>query len=151
MTVASPTDPTEIAKGGLWGGTFDSIDVDPNTRAQLLDILWTTTAGGSIPATRIPYAFPTQASGYTDVPGGYPSPALLVGFAELSPDQKTAVRFTFDLVSSYTSSRSSKLPPAMPSTRPFASPTTARAARRRTPFRTTDARRAMRTSAATPQ
>ena len=36
------------------------------------------------------------------MPGGYPSPALLVGFAELSPAQKTAVRFTFDLVSSYT-------------------------------------------------
>jgi len=100
MAVAPPTDPTEIAKGGLWSGPFKSFDVDPNTRAQLLDIRWTTTDGGSVPATRIPYAFPTHESDYTDVPGGYPSPKLLVGFAELSPEQKTAVRFTFDLVSS---------------------------------------------------
>ena len=102
MTVPPPTDPTEIAKGGLWGGTFNSIGVDPNTRALLLDLLWVTTDGGSIPATRIPYSFPTQATDYTDVPGGYPSPNLLVGFSEVSPEQKTAVRFTFDLVSSYT-------------------------------------------------
>src|SRR3954462_13243923 len=102
MTVPPPTDPTEIAKGGLWGGTFNSIDVDPNTRALLLDIRWTTTDGGSVPATRIPYSFPTQAANYTDVPGGYPSPGLLVGFSEVSPEQTTAVRFTFDLVSSYT-------------------------------------------------
>ena len=102
MTVPPPTDPTDIAKGGLWSGLFNSIDVDPNTRAQLYDVRWTTTDGGSIPATRIPYSFPTQAADYTDAPGGYPSPGLLVGFAELSSDQKTAVRFTFDLVSSYT-------------------------------------------------
>jgi serralysin len=102
MTVPPPTDPTEIAKGGLWGGTFNSIGVDLNTRALLLDILWVTTDGGSIPATRIPYSFPTQVTDYTDVPGGYPSPNLLVGFSEVSPEQKTAVRFTFDLVSSYT-------------------------------------------------
>ena len=102
MTVAPPTDPTEIAKGGLWSGPFKSFDVDPNTRALLLDIRWTTADGGSIAATRIPYAFPTQASDYTDVPGGYPSPKLLNGFAELTQAQKTAVHFTFDLVSSYT-------------------------------------------------
>jgi Domain of unknown function (DUF4114)/RTX calcium-binding nonapeptide repeat (4 copies) len=102
MTVPPPTGPTDIAKGGLWSGLFNSIDVDPNTRAQLYDVRWTTTDGGSIPATRIPYSFPTQAADYTDAPGGYPSPGLLVGFAELSSDQKTAVRFTFDLVSSYT-------------------------------------------------
>ena len=98
MTVAPPTDPTEIAKGGLWSGSFKSFDVDPNTRALLLDIRWTTTDGGEIPATRIPFAFPTQASDYTDVPGGYPSPKLLNGFAELTQAQKTAVHFTFDLV-----------------------------------------------------
>ena len=31
MTVAPPTDPTEIAKGGLGSGAFKSFDVDPNT------------------------------------------------------------------------------------------------------------------------
>jgi hypothetical protein len=103
MTVAPPpTDPEDIAKGGLWSGPFNLIGVDPNTRAQLIDVRWTTTNGGSIPATSIPYAFPTQASDFTDVPEGYPAPSLLVGFAELTPEQKTAVRFSFDLVSSYT-------------------------------------------------
>jgi uncharacterized protein DUF4114/hemolysin type calcium-binding protein len=102
MVIAPPTDPMEIAKGGLWSGPFNSSGVDPNTRAQLLDLRWTTTDGGSIAATRIPYAFPTEATDYTDVPGGYPSPGLLNGFAEVSAEQKTAVRFTFDLISSYT-------------------------------------------------
>jgi len=92
----------EITKGGLWSGPFNSNGVDPNTRAQLLDLRWTTTDNGSIFATRIPYAFPTEATDYTVVPGGYPSPSLLVGFEEVSAAQKTAVRFTFDLVSSYT-------------------------------------------------
>jgi len=67
MSVAPPpTDPMEIAKGGLWSGPFNSIDVDPNTRALLLDLRWTTTDGGSVPASRIPYAFPTQTSDFTE-------------------------------------------------------------------------------------
>ena len=103
MTVApDPSDPAEIAKGGLWSGPFNSSGFDPNTRALLLDLRWATADGGPVPATRIPYAFPTHDTDYTDVPGGYPSPGLLAGFAEVSAEQKTAVRFTFDLVSSYT-------------------------------------------------
>lgn len=46
MTVAPPADPTEIAKGGLWAGSFKSFDVDPNAGALLLDIRWTTTDDG---------------------------------------------------------------------------------------------------------
>ena len=103
MAVAPPSsNPEDIAKGGLWSGPFNSIGFDPNTRALLIDVRWTTTNGGSIPATQIPYSFPTQASNYSDVPGGYPAPGLLAGFAELTPEQKTAARFSLDLVSSYT-------------------------------------------------
>ncbi len=151
MAVAPPSsNPEDIAKGGLWSGPFNSIGFDPNTRALLIDVRWTTTNGGSIPATQIPYSFPTQASNYSDVPGGYPAPGLLAGFAELTPEQKTAARFSLDLVSSYTKLTFVERLPALPSTQPFASPGTATAVRRRTPRRTTAARRATRTSAATP-
>jgi hypothetical protein len=91
-----------IAKGGVFGGPFDSTGLDANVRALLVDFRWTTSSEGPHPATTIPYSFPTQTSDYTSVPGGYAAPNLLVGFAELTADQKDAVRTAFDLVSSYT-------------------------------------------------
>lgn len=103
MASHPPTpDPSAVPKGGLWGGPFDSSDLDPNTRAQVIDFRWSTTYDGPVAALRISYAFPTQVSNYADVPGGYPDPALLNGFAELTPEQKIASRVTFDLVASYT-------------------------------------------------
>ena len=45
MTVAPPTEPIEIAKGGLWAGSFKSFDVDPNSGTLLLDTRWTTDGG----------------------------------------------------------------------------------------------------------
>ena len=91
-----------IAKGGLFGGPFDSAGLDANTRALLIDYRWTTSSEGPQAAKTIPYAFPTQTSDYTSVPGGYAAPNLLVGFAEVTAAQKAAVHTTFDLVSSYT-------------------------------------------------
>jgi hypothetical protein len=91
-----------ISKGGLFGGPFDSTGLDSNTRALLIDFRWTTSNDGPRPANTIPYSFPTQASDYTSAPGGYPAANLLNGFAELTADQKAAVRTSLDLVSSYT-------------------------------------------------
>jgi Domain of unknown function (DUF4114)/RTX calcium-binding nonapeptide repeat (4 copies)/Metallo-peptidase family M12B Reprolysin-like len=91
-----------IAKGGLFGGPFDSAGVDANARALLIDYRWTTSSEGPQAAKTIPYAFPTQTSDYTSVPGGYAAPNLLAGFAEVTAAQKAAVHTTFDLVSSYT-------------------------------------------------
>ena len=97
----SPTNDL-IAKGGLFGGPFNSTGLDANTRALLIDYRWTTSAEGPQAAKMIPYAFPTQTSDYTSVPGGYAAPNLLGGFAELTAAQKAVVHTTFDLVSSYT-------------------------------------------------
>ena len=97
---SSANDP--IAKGGLFGGPFNSTGLDYNTRALLIDFRWTTSNDGPQPATTIPYSFPTQTSDYTSAPGGYPAPNLLVGFAALTDDQKAATRTALDLISSYT-------------------------------------------------
>lgn len=61
-------------KGGLYGGSFDSTGLDPNTRAVMMDERWTTAYGGTEAATVITYAFPTVVTDYTGVPGGYPVP-----------------------------------------------------------------------------
>ena len=91
-----------IAKGGLFGGPFDSSGLDVNTRALLIDYRWTTSFNGPDPATTISYAFPTQVSDYGP-PAAYPGANSLVGFAPLTDNQKAAELTGFDLVSSYTS------------------------------------------------
>jgi serralysin len=44
------------AKGGLYSGP-DTTGLDPNVVAQLMGYRWTTSFGGSQPATTITYAF----------------------------------------------------------------------------------------------
>jgi Domain of unknown function (DUF4114)/RTX calcium-binding nonapeptide repeat (4 copies)/Pregnancy-associated plasma protein-A len=90
-----------IAKGGLFGGPFDSSGLDPNTRALLIDYRWTTSFNGPDAATTISYAFPTQVSDYGPA-AAYAAPKSLVGFAPLTDNQKAAELTAFDLVSSYT-------------------------------------------------
>lgn len=101
-------------KGGLYGGSFDSSGLDPNTRAVMMDERWTTSYGGSEAATVITYAFPTVVTDYTDIPGGYPAgdpgePAdddddesPVTTFAPASELQKQAALAAMGLVASYT-------------------------------------------------
>ena len=89
------------AKGGLDGGFLDTFGIEYNTRALLIDARWTTTPNGQTTPTVMTYAFTKQASDYNAAPN-YPAQNLLVGFAELSADQKTAVRTALDLVASFT-------------------------------------------------
>ena len=97
----TPTNFTS-SKGGLYGGAFNSSGVaDPNVRAILMDDRWVTALGGNIPAAEIAYAFPQQASDYTDVPG-YPSAALLATFRPLTVEQEAAAVAAMGLVASYT-------------------------------------------------
>jgi serralysin len=102
------------AKGGIYGGTFDSTGLDPNTRAVMMDERWTTAYGGNEPASVITYAFPTVVTDYTDVPGGYPEAnpgdpldddddiPPVASFAPVTEIQQDAVRAAVGLVSSYT-------------------------------------------------
>src|SRR5262245_44064931 len=98
-----------VPRGGLVQGYFDvaALVPDPNVRATLFDYRWALAFDDSLPATRIPYSFPTSADVYCTPP---------VGFAELSPVQKVAVRDTFALVSSYTNLTFSELGPAADAT-----------------------------------
>ncbi len=91
----------DTAKGGLYGGPFDTSSLDPNVRALLMDYRWTTSFDGSVPATTMTYAFPTSSSDYSKVPG-YPWSAALSTFAPLMDSQKAAVIAGVDLVASYT-------------------------------------------------
>jgi len=91
----------DTPEGGLFGGPFDSSALDPNVRATLMDFRWTTSFGGSEPATTITYFFPTSASDFTVVPG-YPSAAEIGSFQPLTAEQQTAAKTGFDLVASYT-------------------------------------------------
>ena len=101
----NPDDPVpsifNTPKGGLFGGPFDPSGLDANVRAEIMDWRWTTVLGGSQAATKIPYAFPTEASDYTTVTG-YPATAEIATFEPLGDIQKAAVRTTFNLVASYT-------------------------------------------------
>lgn len=91
----------DTAKGGLFSGSFNSAGLDANVRALLIDFRWTTSFGGSQPATTISYFFPQQASDYTSVPG-YPAAAQIATFQPLTADQQAAVLTAFELVASYT-------------------------------------------------
>ncbi len=101
------------AKGGLYGGTFDSSGLDPNIRAVMVDLRWTTSFGGDEAATVISYAFPTTTDAYLNTPGGYPVDGgsdeddddgddPFAGFTPLTDIQVDAVRSAFGLVSLYT-------------------------------------------------
>jgi serralysin len=100
-TEGSTTEIYTTPKGGLFGGQFDSTGLDPNVRAVMMDSRWTTSYGGSVAATEIPYAFPTKASDYTVV-AGYPSAAEIASFRPVTIEQTDAARVAFDLVASYT-------------------------------------------------
>jgi hypothetical protein len=99
------TDPNALifntAKGGLFGGPFDSSSLDPDVRAVMMDFRWTTSFGGSEPATKISYFFPTSTADYT-ADTGYPSAGLLNTFSALTAPQKTAVTTGLNLIASYT-------------------------------------------------
>ncbi|MBA4791444.1 MAG: DUF4114 domain-containing protein [Rhizobiales bacterium] len=111
-TVAADNDDTDaegwvpaifsLPKGGLYSGAFDSSNLDPNTRAVMMDYRWTTTYGGDQAATIATYSFPTSTTDYTDVAGGYPARELLTTFQPVTEEQKAAVKTAFALVSSYT-------------------------------------------------
>jgi Ca2+-binding RTX toxin-like protein len=93
---------TNLPKGGLYGGPYDTSTIDdPNTLALLMGYRWTTSDYGDQPATTITYAFPTQTSDYTSTPD-YPGTAYLTGFTEATATQQAAVVTALDLVSSYT-------------------------------------------------
>ena len=89
------------AKGGLDGGFLDTFGVEYNTRALLIDARWTTTPNGQTTPTVMTYAFTKDVSDYTAAPN-YSAQNLLVGFAEVTSEQKIAVRTALDLVSSFT-------------------------------------------------
>jgi Ca2+-binding RTX toxin-like protein len=89
------------AKGGLYSGAFNSAGLDANVRALLMDYRWTTSPGGSQPATTISYFASQQASDYTSVPG-YPAAAQIASFQPLTANQKLAAFTAFELVASYT-------------------------------------------------
>jgi serralysin len=91
----------DTPKGNLFGGPFNSTGLDPNVRAVLMDYRWTTTFGGSQPATTITYAFPTSKNDYLAVPN-YPAAGNLTSFQPLTDIQKAAVKAGFGLVASYT-------------------------------------------------
>ncbi|MBW6396966.1 DUF4114 domain-containing protein [Roseomonas sp. HJA6] len=101
------------AKGGIYGGTFDSSGLDANIRAVMVDLRWTTSFGGDEAATVISYAFPTTTDAYLNTPGGYPVDGgsdeddddgddPFAGFTPLTDIQVDAVRSAFGLVSLYT-------------------------------------------------
>lgn len=102
------------AKGGLYGGHFDSSYLDLNTRAVMMDERWTTSFGGSEAARVITFAFPTSETDYTSAPDGYPDSnpgeplddddghPPIDSFAPVNEIQKAAVRVAFGLVESYT-------------------------------------------------
>ena len=96
------TDDYTSAKGGLFGGAFDSTRLDPNVRAVMMDFRWVTAATGGVAPTEITYSFPEQATDYTAVAGGYPKADALATFAEASDEQKAATAATFALVEWYT-------------------------------------------------
>ncbi|WP_341992201.1 DUF4114 domain-containing protein [Azorhizobium sp. AG788] len=89
-------------KGGLYGGWYDSSQLDPNVRSVMMDYRWTTSLGGTQAAGHFTYAFATGPSDYTDVPGGYVGPALASTATELSASQKQAVLTVFGLITAYT-------------------------------------------------
>lgn len=91
----------DTAKGGLFSGPFNSTGLDANVRALLIDFRWTTSFGGSQPATTISYFFPQQASDFTGV-AGYPAASQIATFQPLTANQQAAVHTAFDLVASYT-------------------------------------------------
>lgn len=101
------------AKGGIYGGPFDSSGLDANIRAVMVDLRWTTSFGGDEAATVISYAFPTTTDAYLNTPGGYPVDGgseeddddgddPFAGFTPLTDIQVDAVRSAFGLVSLYT-------------------------------------------------
>lgn len=112
------------AKGGIYGGSFDSSGLDPNTRAVMIDQRWTTSFGGDTPTTVITYAFPTTTDAYTNTPGGYPADSdsdedddddggdPFAGFTPLTEIQMDAVRTAFGLVSFYTNLTFEELAPS---------------------------------------
>ena len=99
------TDPTgsivSTPKGGLFGGPFNSSGLDPNVRAVMMDYRWTSSFGGSIAATQIPYSFPGSAADFLVV-AGYPEAGLISTFKPATPAQQAATRTAFGLVASYT-------------------------------------------------
>ncbi len=100
--VPPPGFTTTTPKGGLYSGAFDSSGLDPNTRSVVMDARWTLALNGTEPATHITFSFPTSATDYTGVEGGYPDPSLVSTFSEVTSFQKEAARTAFGLVSSYT-------------------------------------------------
>lgn len=95
-------------KGGLFGAVVDYTGLDPNTIAQLSGTRWTANftdyqLAGSVPATRITYWFPQEASEYKYVfPPDAETQAKLDTFAIATPTQQDALLTTLNLVGSYT-------------------------------------------------
>jgi len=105
MATDTDNDGTSIystPKGGLYGGPLDPAGLDPNVQATLMGFRWTTSFGGSQPATTIHYSFPTSVESYNKAVPSYPSSTELNTFEPVTVSQKAAVLTGLNLVASYT-------------------------------------------------
>jgi hypothetical protein len=105
MATDTDNDGTSIystPKGGLYGGPLDPAGLDPNVQATLMGFRWTTSFGGSQPATTIHYSFPTSVENYNKAVPSYPSSTELNTFEAVTVFQKAAVQTGLNLVASYT-------------------------------------------------
>ena len=105
MATDTDNDGTSIystPKGGLYGGPLDPAGLDPNVQATLMGFRWTTSFGGSQPATTIHYSFPTSVENYNKAVPSYPSSTELNTFEPVTVFQKAAVQTGLNLVASYT-------------------------------------------------
>lgn len=93
---------TNQAKGGLFGGTFNSSGLDLNVRAVMMDFRWTTSVDGSQPATTLTYAFPASTSDYLSVAGYPATQEVNANFSPTTSLQQQAILAALGQVSSYT-------------------------------------------------
>lgn len=96
--------PSNLSKGGAYGGSVDTTGLAANVLAVMSNLRWTTTDNGGTPVSQLSYYFPSSRADYFTGVTNYGDAATInsPGFAVLTSAQQAAVLTAFKMIQQFT-------------------------------------------------